>query len=463
MLNFLQQIGKSLMLPIAVLPAAALLLRLGQEDMLNIPFIASAGDAIFANLALLFAIGVAIGFSHDNNGTAGLAGAIGYLVLVNGTQAINENINMAILGGIISGIIAGLLYNRFHNIKLPDWLGFFAGRRFVPIITAATMVALAGLFGFVWPPIQDAINSLGQWIIDAGALGAGVYGFLNRILIPIGLHHVLNSLVWFVFGEFNGVTGDLHRFFAGDPSAGVFMTGFFPIMMFGLPAAAIAMILAARKNKRKEVSGMLIGIAFTAFLTGITEPIEFSFMFLSPLLYFIHALLTASAMSLTYLLEVRHGFGFSAGAIDFFLNFGIAEKPLFLFFIGLIYGAIYFVLFYFLIKKLNLKTPGREDEDDLINDSTSDVSSEATGDKYETMASHFLTDLGGKENISTLDNCATRLRLHVKDMTKVNESALKQHGAKGTMKLGNTNLQIIVGTDVEFVANVMKTKLDNKK
>lgn len=452
MLNFLQRIGKSLMLPIAVLPAAALLLRLGQEDLLNMPFMAGAGAAIFDNLALIFAMGVAIGFSHDNNGSAALAGAIGYFVLVNGTQAINENINMAVLGGIISGIIAGFLYNRFHNIKLPQWLGFFAGRRFVPIVTAATMVLLAGVFGIVWPPIQDLINGLGQWIIDAGAVGAGVFGFLNRLLIPIGLHHVLNSLVWFVFGEFNGATGDLNRFFAGDPTAGIFMTGFFPVMMFGLPAACIAMIVAAKKEKKKQVTGMFVGLALTSFLTGITEPIEFSFMFLSPVLYVIHALLTGVSMSLTYLLEIRHGFGFSAGFIDYMLNFGIAQKPLLLLIVGLIYGAIYFVIFYVVIRVLNLKTPGREDEGDEELTETST----ANADKYSIMADAFFDGLGGSENVVAIDNCATRLRLQVVDVDKIDESALKKGGAKGVMKVNKSNVQVIVGTDVEFVSDKMK-------
>ncbi len=451
MLSFLQKIGKSLMLPIAVLPAAALLLRLGQEDLLNIPFMAGAGAAIFDHLALIFAIGVAIGFAHDNNGSAALAGAIGYFVLVNGTQAIDENINMAVLGGIISGIIAGLLYNRFHNIRLPQWLGFFAGRRFVPIITAATMVVLAGVFGIVWPPIQDLINGLGQWIIEAGALGAGVFGFLNRLLIPIGLHHVLNSLVWFVFGEYNGATGDLNRFFAGDPTAGIFMTGFFPVMMFGLPAACLAMIMTAKKEKKKQVTGMFIGLAFTSFLTGITEPIEFSFMFLSPILYGIHAILTGVSMSLTYVLEIRHGFGFSAGFIDYMLNFGIAQKPLFLLVIGLAYGAVYFVIFYVVIRTMDLKTPGREDDED--GESTNP---ETSGDRYSIMAATFMEALGGKANVKAIDNCATRLRLQVVDMEKVDESMLKKNGAKGVMKLNKTDIQVIVGTDVEFVSDKMK-------
>lgn len=458
MLNFLQRIGKSLMLPIAVLPAAALLLRLGQDDLLGIAFIANAGNAIFGNLALIFAIGVAIGFSKDGNGAAGLAGAIGYFVLKEGTAAINEDINMAILGGILSGVVAGLLYNRFHDIKLPTWLGFFGGRRFVPIITAATMVVLAGIFGVIWPPIQVGINSIGEWIINAGAVGVGVFGFLNRLLIPVGLHHVLNTLVWFEFGEFTNaageiVKGDLSRFFAKDPTAGIFMSGFFPVMMFGLPAACLAMIVTAKKHKRAQITGMLSGLALTSFLTGITEPIEFSFMFLSPILYGLHALLTASAMVIAYVLDIHHGFGFSAGAIDFFLNLGIAQKPWLLLGVGLIYGVIYFVLFTFLIKKLNLKTPGREDEE-TVSESTS---GDTTGNnKYEVMASHFIEDLGGSDNLLSIDNCATRLRLQIKDMSLIDENSLKAHGAKGIMKMNKTNLQVIVGTDVEFVADELR-------
>ncbi|MGI8315977.1 N-acetylglucosamine-specific PTS transporter subunit IIBC [Halobacillus mangrovi] len=451
MFNFIQRIGKAFMLPVAALPAAALLLRLGQDDLLGIPFMAAAGDAIFANLALIFAIGVAIGLAKDGNGAAGLAGAIGYLVLTEGAMAINEDINMSVLGGILAGVIAGLLYNRFYDIKLPEWLGFFGGRRFVPIVTGAVMVVLAGLFGFIWPPIQEGINALGEWILGAGAAGVGVYGFLNRILIPVGLHHVLNTLIWFVFGEYEGATGEIGRFFAGDPTAGYFMAGFFPIMMFGLPAAAFAMIAAAKKEKRKAISGGMIGIALTSFLTGITEPLEFSFMFLSPLLYFVHAVLTGLSMIVAFWLDIRHGFGFSAGFLDYALNYGIAEKPALLLVQGLAFGAIYFIIFYFLIVKLNLKTPGREDEDTIVEDST-----QQGGDKYQHMADQFITDLGGKDNISSVDSCATRLRLQIKDMSRVNETALKQHGAKGIMKPGGNNLQVIVGTQVEFVADAMR-------
>ncbi|MBT2647663.1 PTS transporter subunit EIIC [Bacillus sp. ISL-34] len=457
MLNFLQKIGKALMLPIAVLPAAALLLRLGQPDLLDIPFMAASGQAIFDNLAILFALGIAIGLSKDGSGAAALAGLVGYFVLTNGTQAINKDINMAVLGGIISGIVAALLYNRYSDIRLPEWLGFFSGKRFVPIITSLAMIILAGIFGFVWPPIQDVINSVGDWITGAGALGAGVFGVLNRLLLPVGLHHVLNSMVWFVFGEYNGATGDINRFFAGDPTAGPFMTGFFPIMMFGLPAAALAMIAAAKKEKRKLVTGMLVGLAFTSFLTGITEPIEFLFMFIAPVLYVIHALLTGVSLALAVILDIHHGFGFSAGAIDYFLNFGIAQKPLWLIPIGLVYAAVYFVIFYFVIKIMDLKTPGREDDEEDVEEETI----VKTGDKYTDMGSLFIQDLGGKENIKLIDNCATRLRLQVADSGNVNEAALKRHGARGVMKLNKSSVQVIVGTNVEFVANAMKQLVKN--
>ncbi|MED3562439.1 N-acetylglucosamine-specific PTS transporter subunit IIBC [Bacillus xiapuensis] len=456
MLGFLQRIGKALMLPIAVLPAAGLLLRFGQPDLLNIPFIANAGNAIFANLALIFAIGVAMGFAKDNNGAAALAGAIGYLVLTEGTKAIDKNINMGVLGGILTGIIAGLLYNRFRDVKLPEWLGFFSGRRFVPIITSVAMVILAGIAGFVWPPIQDAINGLGNWIIGLGAIGSGLFGFLNRLLIPLGLHHVLNSLFWFQFGEFQGKTGDIARFFAGDPSAGGYMTGFFPIMMFGLPAAAFAIIAAAKPEKRKSVSGMFIGLALTSFLTGITEPIEFSFMFIAPLLYGVHAVLTGLSMWVTSILGIKDGFTFSAGAIDYVLNFNIAHKPLLLLLVGLVYAVIYFVIFYGLIKAFNIKTPGRE-EDDAAEVSQAADQGTVGSNKYETMAYHFIQDIGGRENITTIDNCTTRLRLNIKDMDQVKDSSLKAHGAKGIMKLNKNNLQIVVGTEVEFVADAMKS------
>ncbi|WP_028988314.1 N-acetylglucosamine-specific PTS transporter subunit IIBC [Thermicanus aegyptius] len=452
MLGFLQRIGKALMLPIAILPVAGLLLRFGQPDLLNIPFISAAGSAVFDNLPLIFAIGVAVGMSKDNNGAAGLAGAIAYLILTKGAGAINETINMSVLGGILSGVIAGLMYNRFKDTKLPDWLAFFGGRRFVPIVTGLLMIVLAFIFGFIWPPIQAGINAVGEWLTTAGAIGVGIYGLLNRLLIPLGLHHVINSLVWFVFGEYNGATGDLHRFFAGDPSAGIFMAGFFPVMMFGLPAAALAMWAAAKKEKRRQVAGLLFSVAFTAFLTGITEPIEFAFMFLSPVLYLVHAVLTGFSLMIAYWLGIHHGFTFSAGAIDFFLNMGIAQKPWLLFGVGIIYGVVYFVVFYFLIRALDLKTPGRTDEEG------EGIAVEGEG-KYAALADGYLAALGGSGNIVSLDNCITRLRLTVKDPAKVNEEELKRLGSKGIIKMGEKEMQVVVGTDVEFVANEMKQKL----
>lgn len=450
MLSFLQRIGKALMLPIAVLPAAGLLLRFGQPDLLDIPFMAAAGNAIFSNLALIFAIGVAIGISKDGNGAAGLAGAIGYFVLTAGATSINKDINMAALGGIIAGVIAGLLYNRFSAIKLPEWLGFFSGRRFVPIITSAVMLILAGVFGYIWPSIQDAINSVGNWIIDLGAIGAAVFGFLNRILIPLGLHHVLNTIFWFNLGDFTDaagklVHGDLNRFFAGDKTAGAFMTGFFPIMMFGLPAAAFAMIAAAKPERRKAVTGMFLGLALTSFLTGITEPIEFAFMFIAPVLYAFHAILTGLSMGIVNALGIKTGFTFSAGFIDYVLNFNISQKPILLILVGLVFAVIYFIVFYFAIIKFNIKTPGREDEEVESDEVTTEI-----GDSL------YLQGLGGKENLVNIDNCTTRLRLQVKDASKVNESLLKKAGARGVIKLDDKNVQVVVGTNVEFVAEDLK-------
>lgn len=450
----LQKLGKALMLPVAVLPAAALLLRLGAPDVFNIPFIMQAGAAVFDNLPLIFAIGIAIGFA-DGDGVAALAAAVGYFVLTKGATTINKDINMGVLGGILMGIIAGYLYNKYHDIKLPDFLGFFGGKRFVPIVTAFAAIVLAFAIGYVWPPIQNGIYAVGEWIIGAGALGVFVYGVLNRLLIPFGLHHVINSLVWFVFGTFKTaagkvVTGDLNRFFAGDPTAGTFMAGFYPIIMFGLPAAALAMLAAAKPNQRKAVSGVLISAALTAFLTGITEPIEFSFMFLAPVLYVIHALLTGLSLAITYVLGIKDGFGFSAGLIDYILSYGIATKPLLLLLIGVIYGAIYYVVFYYIIVKFNLPTPGRLEEEAV--DQYADISKSELGD----IAAQYVEVLGGAENIQSLEACITRLRLTVKDDTIIDDDKLKKIGATGVMRMGKNALQVIVGTKADLIAQEMK-------
>lgn len=448
-LNYLQRMGKALMLPIAALPVAGLMLRFGVY--LDIQILTTAGDALFANLPLLFAIGVATGIAKDNHGSAALSGTVGYLVMTNVVKVVNEKNDMKVLAGMIIGVVAGELYNRYHDIKLPDWLGFFGGKRFVPIITSLCAMVLGIFFGYTWPPIQAGIDGIGNWIIGAGSIGYFAYGTLNRLLIPVGLHHILNSLVWFVFGEFNGATGDLNRFFAGDPTAGAFMTGFFPIMMFGLPAACLAMIAAAKKENRKFVSGGLVSVALTAFLTGITEPIEFLFMFLAPVLYVVHAILTGLSLVVVNALGIRNGFSFSAGLVDYLINLPVAGKPLLLVLVGLVFGVIYFLVFYFAIIKFDLKTPGREDEE------LEDHSKASAGSADDNaLASSYLEALGGMANLKNIDACITRLRLTIADPAKVNEAQIKKLGASGIIKPSADTLQIVVGTKAESLAERMK-------
>lgn len=464
-LSFLQKLGKSLMTPIASLPVAALMLRLGQADVWEpmgilpdgIPWMAAAGGALFDNLALIFAIGIAVGLADENNGVAGLASVIGYLVLTTVAKTFNEDINMGVLAGIYSGIIGAMLYNKYKAAKLPDFLGFFGGRRFVPILTSFWMLISGVILGYVWPLIQNSIDAFGNMLANAGAVGAFFYGVLNRALIPVGLHHVLNSLFWFQFGTFKDaagkvITGDLNRFFALDPNAGTYMTGFFPIMMFALPAACFAMISAAKIENKKAVSGMLFSIAFTAFLTGITEPIEFTFMFIAPVLYGIHALLTGVSLALTSALGIKMGFGFSAGAIDAILNWNISTKPLLLLFIGLIFALVYYFLFLFYIKKFNIQTPGREEDDGILYESKSLGNSD-----LDVKAAEILEAIGNKTNITSIDACVTRIRLTLKDGSLIDEKRLKQLGASGVMKLDQYNYQIVVGTVADPLVSHMKS------
>lgn len=388
----LQKVGRSLQLPIAVLPAAGILLRLGQTDVqekLNLPdkvtaVFATAGGAIFDNLPMLFCIGVAIGFAKKADGSTALAALVGFLVYSNVLKAFpvteakvqaGEDIaatynNPGVLGGILMGLLAAVLWQRYHRKKLVDWLGFFNGRRLVPIIMAFVGTAMGVFFGLVWEPIGEVISDAGEWITGLGAAGAGLFGLINRALIPIGMHQFVNTVSWFQIGDFTNaagdvVHGDLNRFFAGDPSAGMFMSGFFPIMMFGLPAAAIAIAHSARPERRKAVMGMMVSLALTSFVTGVTEPIEFSFMFIAPVLYAIHAVLTALSMAITWALGVHAGFTFSAGAIDYGLNWSLATKPWLIIPIGLVFAAIYYVVFRFAITKFNLPTPGREPEEEV--------------------------------------------------------------------------------------------------
>ncbi|CAM3626275.1 PTS N-acetyl glucosamine transporter subunit IIABC [Klebsiella variicola] len=460
-LGFFQRLGRALQLPIAVLPVAALLLRFGQPDLLNVPFIAQAGGAIFDNLALIFAIGVASSWSKDNAGSAALAGAVGYFVMTKAMVTINPEINMGVLAGIITGLVAGAVYNRWAGIKLPDFLSFFGGKRFVPIATGFFCLILAALFGYVWPPVQHAIHAGGEWIVSAGALGSGIFGFINRLLIPTGLHQVLNTIAWFQIGEFTNAAGavfhgDINRFYAGDGTAGMFMSGFFPIMMFGLPGAALAMYLAAPKARRPMVGGMLLSVAITAFLTGVTEPLEFLFMFLAPLLYLLHAVLTGISLFIATALGIHAGFSFSAGAIDYVLMYSLpaASKNVWMLLVmGVVFFFVYFLLFSAVIRMFNLKTPGREDKaDDVVTEEANSNTEEG----LTQLATSYIAAVGGTDNLKAIDACITRLRLTVGDSAKVNDAACKRLGASGVVKLNKQTIQVIVGAKAESIGDEMK-------
>lgn len=398
-LGVLQRLGRSLMLPIAALPVAALLLRLGQPDMLGdgdtglalasrwswlepvATVLAAAGGTLFSHLGLLFAVGVAVGFARKSDGSTALAAVVGYLVfdavttamspyvLEPGGEGHSSLIDYGVFGGILVGIMAALLWQRYYRIKLPTYLAFFGGRRFVPIVTANAALLLAVLMSFVYPAFDRGLTHLGEWLVGNDVMGAGIYGFVNRLLIPFGLHHLLNSVPWFAVGSFeaaNGevVRGDIARFLHGDPTAGAFMTGFFPIMMFALPAAALAIYHEATPGRRKLVGGVMLSGALTSFLTGVTEPLEFAFMFVAWPLYVIHALFTGTALALVNALGIKDGFAFSAGAIDYALNFTAATRPLLLVPIGIAYAVLYYSVFRMVIRRFDLATPGRERDDD---------------------------------------------------------------------------------------------------
>ncbi|SDA22429.1 N-acetylglucosamine-specific PTS transporter subunit IIBC [Sphingomonas sp. NFR15] len=470
-LQHLQSLGRALMLPIAVLPVAALLLRLGQADMLGLDFVSAAGNAMFANLGLLFAIGVATGFARDGNGAAPLAGVVCFLIATEGAKALlavppgvlagvpdasraavmagwrSAQIDrVAVPLGILSGIVGGLGYNRFSAIRMPEYLAFFGGRRFVPIVSGLAGLVLAGVVGASFPALDHAVNTASTVALASGDIGLFVYGLLNRLLLVTGLHHILNNIAWFVLGDYHGVTGDLRRFFAGDPSAGAFMSGFFPVMMFGLPAACLAMYHTARPERRKATGGMLLSLAATSFLTGVTEPVEFSFMFLAPGLFVLHAVLTGAAMSLMAVLGVHLGFGFSAGLFDYVLNFPKAQRPLLLLPVGLVYAVIYYVAFRFVIVRFDLRTPGREDE--AAEDFAPVAASERGG--------AFLAAVGGADNLREIGACTTRLRLVVNDQSAVDEAALRRLGAKGFVRPAPQALQVVLGPQADQIAVEMR-------
>ncbi|MGY3566191.1 PTS transporter subunit EIIC [Sinomonas sp. RB5] len=390
----LQRLGRTLMLPIAVLPAAGILLRLGQADLLGaIPgfgqgaaVISAAGNAVFQWLPLIFAVGIAIGWAKKADGSTALAAVVGYMVIDGVFKAMSPIvlagqvdptgkpavINYGVLAGIIVGLFSASLWQRFYRTKLPDFLGFFSGRRLVPILTSVTSLVTGVVLSLLYPLFNSALSWVGQAVASNSVVGGGVYGFANRMLIPAGLHHILNSVVWFLIGDYTDasghlVRGDLNRFFAGDPSAGVFMTGFFPIMMFGLPAAALAIWRHAKPSQKKIVGGIMLSTALTAFLTGITEPLEYSFMFVAFPLYIVHAFLTGTSLALVNALGIHDGFTFSAGLIDYILNFGKAQNAWLLIPIGIGYGLVYYFLFSFVIKRWNLRTPGREDDEVTVD------------------------------------------------------------------------------------------------
>jgi PTS system N-acetylglucosamine-specific IIC component len=450
-----QQLGRALMLPIAVLPIAGVLLRVGQPDLANIHVVAQAGDAIFSQLPLLFAIGVAVGFAHENAGVAGLAGALGYVVLRDVAKAVHAENDLGVLGGILAGLVAAAQYNRFRDIRLPEYLAFFGGKRFVPIATGIAVLVLGVPLGWGWPYVHAGIDGVGQWLLGTGAFGLFVYGALNRLLLVTGLHHILNNLVWFVFGSYTDaagkpVTGDLHRFFAGDPTAGAFMTGFFPIMMFGLPAACLAMYRAAPRENRRGVGGMLLSMALTSFLTGVTEPIEFSFMFLAPELYAVHAVLTGLSLALMNALGVRLGFTFSAGAFDYALSYGLSSRGWMLLPVGAVTFAVYYGVFAVCIRRFRLATPGREAREPREASVVAPAS--ATAEAY-------VSALGGPANLRTVDACTTRLRLEVADSARVDEAALKALGAKAVVRPAPGSVQVVLGPEADRVASAIRAAL----
>ena len=493
----LQRLGKSLMLPIAVLPAAGILLRLGQDDLLGKikapvigPFfqaMSAAGGALFDNLALLFAVGVAIGFARKADGSTALAAVVGYLVM----QAVfktmspfvldgvldkagkQAQINYSVLGGIVVGLITAWLFDRYHTIQLPPYLGFFGGRRFVPIVVSLTVLVVAFAMSYFYPIFNAGLTGLGKFIGGAGALGAFTYGFANRMLIPIGLHHILNSYIWFLYGSFTKadgtiVTGELPRFTAGDPTGGHLTAGFYPILMFGLPGAALAMIQVANKRQKKVAFGILSAAGLTAFLTGVTEPLEFAFMFAAFPLYIIHALLTGLSLAIAYLLDIHLGFSFSAGLMDLLL-YGTAPAaknvPL-LIVMGLVFFVLYYLLFRFAIVKWNMRTPGREPEGEFEaeeqanlsvgSDAATAVATGSAGVAVATVATskaeQLIAAFGGRENLVNVDACITRLRMDVADKSKVDQNRLKALGAAGVIEVGNS-VQAVFGTQAEALKN----------
>ena len=483
-MKFLQKLGKALMLPVAVLPICGILMGIGYylcpatmqggdiEGVKNLIgfFLVKAGSALIENMAILFAIGIGVGMSEKNDGTGGIAALASWLMITtllstgvvttlipsiadNATKTLAFNKIENPFIGILSGVIGSSCYNKFKNTKLPNWLAFFSGKRCVAIIAGLVSIIVSAILLFVWPLLFGALVALGDAVAGMGVVGAGIYAFLNRLLIPTGLHHALNNVFWF---DTIGL-GDLQHFWAGETSAdvtwslGMYMSGFFPCMMFGIPGAALAMIQCAKPAKKKIAIGLVASAAVCSFICGVTEPFEFGFMFLAPGLYVIYALLYGIFTIITVALGFRAGFSFSAGATDLLFSSTLpaAQKTLLIIPLGIAAFVVFYFVFLFAIKKFDLKTPGREDDDDLEEEKKVQLAS----DDYTEIAKKILAGCGGKGNIVSIDNCVTRLRLEVRDMTAVNDKAIKAAGVAGVIKPGKTSVQIIVGTKVQFVAD----------
>ena len=483
-MKFLQKLGKALMLPVAVLPICGILMGIGYylcpatmqggdiEGVKNLIgfFLVKAGSALIENMAILFAIGIGVGMSEKNDGTGGIAALASWLMITtllstgvvttmipsiadNATKTLAFNKIENPFIGILSGVIGSSCYNKFKNTKLPDWLAFFSGKRCVAIIAGLVSIVVSAVLLFVWPLLFGALVTLGDAVAGMGVVGAGIYAFLNRLLIPTGLHHALNNVFWF---DTIGL-GDLQHFWAGETSAdvtwslGMYMSGFFPCMMFGIPGAALAMIQCAKPAKKKVAIGLVASAAVCSFVCGVTEPFEFGFMFLAPGLYVVYALLYGIFTIITVALGFRAGFSFSAGATDLLFSSTLpaAQKTILIIPLGIAAFVVFYLVFLFAIKKFNLKTPGREDDDDLEAEKKVQLAS----DNYTEIAKKILAGCGGKGNIVSIDNCVTRLRLEVRDMTAVNDKAIKAAGVAGVIKPGKTSVQIIVGTKVQFVAD----------
>lgn len=472
MKKYLQRLGRSLMLPVAVLPAAAILMGIGYwidpsgwgSDSALAAFLIKAGASIIDHIPILFAVGVAFGMAKDKDGSAAISGLVAFLVVttmlsantvallqgvdVERVDAAFDKIDNAFIG-ILSGLIAAAMYNRFSHVKLPDFLAFFSGKRLVPIMSSIVMLGVSAILFYVWPIVFGALVSFGEGISALGASGAGLYGFFNRLLIPTGLHHALNSVFWF---DTIGIN-DIGKFWDGSGVKGVtgmYQAGFFPIMMFGLPAAGLAMYHTAKTKRKKQVASLVLAAGFTSFFTGVTEPLEFSFMFLAPMLYVVHAALTGLSLFIAATFQWTAGFGFSAGFVDYFLSMRLplANMPLMLVLQGLVFAVIYYAVFRFLITKFNLKTLGREDEEEDMAGTTSNSS-------FAQLAATIYEGLGGAANIESIDYCATRLRVEVKEMGRVNQKRIKDAGVYGIHIIGPHSIQVIVGTNVQFVADEM--------